>query len=478
MMSQAAQGHAPVRPRVLVVDDEPNMCRSLAILVADEGRREVDTARSGEEALLKLGDATDVLLCDLSMPGMDGIEVLRRVRAAKLDVQVIMMTAYSTVQSAVEAMRLGAHEYLIKPFTNEEVCAAVDSALMQMRPSRFARKLRAGAPSNGRLGEMVGSSEPMRRLFRVVERAAEADATVLVTGESGTGKELVARAIHTLGKRRERAFVAVNCAALTAELLESELFGHERGAFTGAHKTKIGRLEQADGGTIFLDEIGDMSPALQTKLLRALEARSFERVGGLETIHVDLRVIAATNQDLPRAIAEGRFREDLYYRLNVVEVTPPPLRERTGDLPLLCELFLAEKAAELGVPKKRLSPAAFDALAAHSFPGNVRELENLIERATVFADGDDILPADLPLPTTRRPQQAPSLDALASYIIGPDVQDGWSRLQAVTKELERQLLVRALGAWGDRPNEEIARRLGTSRRVLELRLAEFGLKKK
>jgi DNA-binding NtrC family response regulator len=477
MMSQGTtvEGRAAVRPRVLVVDDEPNMCRSLAILVADEGRREVETARSGEEALEKLGNATDVLLCDLSMPGIDGIEVLRRVRAAKLDVQVIMMTAYSTVQSAVEAMRLGAHEYLIKPFTNEEVCAAVDSALMQMRPSRFARQLRAGA--RDRLGEMVGSSEPMRKLFRVVERAAEADATVLVTGESGTGKELIARAIHTLGKRRERAFVAVNCAALSAELLESELFGHERGAFTGAHKMKIGRLEQADGGTIFLDEIGDMSPALQTKLLRALEARSFERVGGLATIHVDLRVIAATNQDLPRAIAEGRFREDLYYRLNVVQVTPPPLRERTGDLPLLCELFLAEKAAELGVPKKRLSPPAFEALAAYAFPGNVRELENLIERATVFADGDEIQPDDLPLPSRARALPASSLEALAAYIIGPDVQDGWSRLAAVTKELERQLLVRALAAWGARPNEEIARRLGTSRRVLELRLAEFGLKK-
>jgi len=471
MMSQAT--FAPTRPRVLVVDDEPNMCRSLAILVADEGRREVETARSGEEALAKLGNATDVLLCDLSMPGIDGIEVLRRVRAAKLDVQVIMMTAYSTVQSAVEAMRLGAHEYLIKPFTNEEVCAAVDSALLQMRPSRFARQLRAGAPVDGRLGEMVGSSEPMRRLFHAVTRAAEADATVLVTGESGMGKELVARAIHTLGKRRDRAFVAVNCAALTDELLESELFGHERGAFTGAHKTKIGRLEQAEGGTIFLDEVGDMSPALQTKLLRALESRSFERVGGVSTIHVDIRVVAATNQDLPRAIAEGRFREDLYYRLNVVEVTPPPLRERTGDLPLLCELFLAEKAAELGVPKKRLSPAAFEALSSNTFPGNVRELENLIERATVFAEGDEIQLGDLPLPSTARPLVAPSLEAL----IGPDLQDGWSRLAEVTKELERQLLVRALAAWGARPNEEIARRLGTSRRVLELRLAEFGLKK-
>jgi DNA-binding NtrC family response regulator len=469
-----SQVPTPVRPRVLVVDDEPNMCRSLAILVSDEGRREVDTARSGEEALAKLGDTTDVILCDLSMPGMDGIEVLRRVRAERPDVQVIMMTAYSTVQSAVEAMRLGAHEYLIKPFTNEEVCAAVESALAAMRPSRFARKLRAGAPKDDRLGEMVGSSEPMRRLFRVVQRAAESDATVLVTGESGTGKELVARAIHALSKRRERAFVAVNCAALSAELLESELFGHERGAFTGAHKTKIGRLEQADGGTIFLDEVGDMSPALQTKLLRALEERSFERVGGLDTIHVDLRVVAATNQDLPRAIAEGRFREDLYYRLNVVEVTPPPLRERAGDLPLLCELFLAEKAAELGVPKKRLSPAAFELLSTYGFPGNVRELENLIERATVFAEGDEILPADLPLPSTVRPLAQPSLEAL----IGPDVHDGWARLATVTKELERQLLQRALAVWGDRPNEEIARRLGTSRRVLELRLAEFGLKKR
>ena len=481
----------PVRPRVLVVDDEPNMCRSLSILVSDEGRREVETARSGEEALARLlgpagatrdpaaadGDAgfdhdTDVVLCDLSMPGIDGLELLRRVRAARLDVQVILMTAYSTVQSAVEAMRLGAHEYLIKPFTNEEVCAAVDSALAQQRPSRAARRLRAGTAD--RLGEMVGGSEPMRRHFRVVQRAAETDATVLVTGESGTGKELVARAIHALSKRREQPFVAVNCAALSADLLESELFGHERGAFTGAHKTKIGRLEQADGGTIFLDEVGDMSPALQTKLLRALEARSFERVGGLDTIHVDLRVVAATNQDLARAMSEGRFREDLYYRLNVVEVTPPPLRERAGDLPRLCELFLAEKAAELGLPRKRLSSEAFEALSSYPFPGNVRELENLIERATLFAEGEEILLADLPLPSTARLPPTPSLEAL----IGPGPQDGWTRLSSLTRELERQLILRALAAWGDRPNEEIARRLGTSRRVLELRLAEFGLKKR
>jgi DNA-binding NtrC family response regulator len=459
------------KPRVLVVDDEPNMCRSLAVLLSDDGRREVDTARSGEEALGKLADA-DVLLCDLSMPGMDGLEVLRRARAHKADVQVILMTAYSTVQSAVEAMRLGAHEYLIKPFTDEEVCGAVESALKQVRPSRAARRLRARAAD--RLGEMVGRSEPMQRLFRVVERAAESDATVLVTGESGTGKELVARAIHALSKRREGAFVTVSCAALPEPLLESELFGHERGAFTGAHKTRIGRFEQADGGTIFLDEVGDMAPALQTKLLRALEERSFERVGGTATIRVDLRVVAATNAELPRAIAEGRFREDLYYRLNVVEVTPPPLRERAGDLPLLCELFLVEKAAELGVPPKRLAPAALELLSGYAFPGNVRELEYLIERATVFAVGDEIQPVDLPLGGVGRAAAPPSLDAL----IGPDTRDAWTRLAAVTKELERQLVLRALALWGDRPNEEIAHRLGTSRRVLELRLAEFGLKKR
>jgi two-component system response regulator HydG len=448
------------------------MCRSLAILLGNDGQREIDSARSGEEALARdLGDV-DVLLCDLSMPGLDGLSVLRRVRELKLELQVILMTAYSTVQSAVEAMRLGAHEYLIKPFTNEEVSAAVESALKQLRPSRSARQLRARAVD--RLGEMVGRSEPMQRLFRLVTRAAESDTTVLVTGESGVGKDLVARAIHQLSRRRERPFVAVSCAALPEPLLESELFGHERGAFTGAIKTRIGRFEQAEGGTIFLDEVGDMSPEMQTKLLRVLEERRFERVGGAETIAVDLRVVAATNVDLPRAIAEGRFREDLYYRLNVVAVTPPPLRERAGDLPLLCELFLAEKAAEQGVKPKRLAAAAMALLAAYAFPGNVRELENLIARALVFAEGDEIQPADLPLPTATRALPPPSLDAL----IGPDTNDGWTRLMAVTKELERQLLVRALSLWGDRPNEEIARRLGTSRRVLELRLAEFGLKKR
>jgi DNA-binding NtrC family response regulator len=454
--------------KLLIVDDEPNMCRSLAILLGGD-QREVVTARSGEEALDKLDDETDLVLCDLSMPGIDGLEVLRRTRARVPEARVILMTAYSTVQSAIEAMRLGAFEYLLKPFADEEVTAAVDAALRQRRPSRRALTLRARSPH--RLCDLVGRSEPMQRLFRVVERAAESDSTVLVTGESGTGKELIARAIHQLGRRRERPFVAVSCATLSEQLLESELFGHERGAFTGAHKTKIGRLEQADGGTVFLDEVGEMSPAVQTKLLRALQERSFERVGGLSTIEVDLRVIAATNRDLEARITEGKFREDLFYRLNVVRVEAPALRDRAGDVELLAQLFVEEKAAELGQPPRALAPDALAALAAYGFPGNVRELENLIERALVFAEGPTLRREDLPLEASPRPQ---SLDALAS---GP-LQNGWSRLQAVVKDLERALLERAVAEHGHLPNEEIARLLGTSRRVLEARLQEFGIKKR
>jgi len=465
-----AEGRMSVlRPRVLIVDDEPNMVRSLSILLGEDDR-EIVTARSGEEALELLDDDVQVVLCDLSMPGMDGLEVQRRVRARAPEAKFILMTAYSTVQSAVEAMRGGAFEYLVKPFTDEEITAAVDAARAHARPSRRALELR-GRESD-RLCDLVGRSEPMQRMFRVIARAAETDSTVLVTGESGTGKELIARAIHTLSPRRDRPFVAVNCAALTEQLLETELFGHERGAFTGAHKTKIGRLEQADGGTVFLDEVGELSPAVQTKLLRALQERCFERVGGLHTIRVDLRVVAATNRDLPARIAEGRFREDLFYRLNVVTIEAPPLRERAGDVKLLAELFVKEKSAELRVAERKLDPEALAALEAYDFPGNVRELENLIERAIVLSEREELGVADLPLPSSTRPP--PSLDAL----VGGALENAWPRLSEVVKSLERQLLVKAIAAFGELPNEEIARRLGTSRRILELRLHEHGIKKR
>ena len=466
--------------RILVVDDEPNMRRTLEIVLGDPGRREIVTAGGGTAALALCDETIDLVIADLTMPDMDGLELLRRIRARADDVQFILMTAYSTVQSAVEAMRLGAFEYLIKPFADEELIAAVDRALERARPARRARRWRhSGAPAlvtaaEGvtRLGEMVARSEGMRRLFTRVERAAESDATVLVRGESGTGKELVARAVHQLSRRRSGPFVAVNCAALTESLLESELFGHERGAFTGAVKTRVGRLEQAHGGTVFLDELGEMSAALQTKLLRALEERELVRVGGNETIRVDLRVVAATNRNLEQAIVDGLFREDLYYRLNVVPLEVPPLRERRDDIELLATLFRDEKCAELGVTPKHIAPETIEVLLGYDFPGNVRELENLIERAVVLCDGDTIFPEDVPV--ERRTLPRPRIEAL----VGGSLKDAWVALQSVVKDLERQLVERAAATYPDRPNEEIARLLGTSRRVLELRLQEFKVDKR
>jgi DNA-binding NtrC family response regulator len=462
------------RSRVLVVDDEPNMCRSLAIVLSEEGRYEVDTATSGAAALPKL-ERVDLVLTDLSMPGMDGLELLRRTKEASPETPVVLMTAYSTVQSAVEAMKGGAFEYLIKPFANEELLSVVESALKLRRLTRENRRLRQQIAEGARFGDLLGKSEAMRRTFHVIERAADTDATVLIRGESGTGKELVARAIHFQGHRKDGPFVALNCAALTEALLESELFGHEKGAFTGAIRTKIGRLEQAQAGTLFLDEIGEMPQQLQTKLLRALQERSFERVGGTETLRVDIRVIAATNRDLEKAVADGSFREDLYYRLNVILVDMPPLRERMEDVPLLTEYFLGSKAEDLGVRGKTLSEAAQQALLEYDYPGNVRELENIIERAIVLADGDTITPQDLPI---RRKGPFPFQYPEVSDLVGPELKNAWALLQTVTKDLERQLLLRALDAHGDKPNEEIAQLLGTSRRVFELRLSEHGLRKR
>jgi two-component system NtrC family response regulator len=382
---------------------------------------------------------------------------------------VVLMTAYSTVESAVEAMKAGAFEYLIKPFSNDEVQLVVASALRMRRLEHENRELRQRLRDQAMAG-LVGESEPMRRVRRLIARAAESDATVLVTGESGTGKELIARAIHDAGHRKDGPFVAVNCAALAENLLESELFGHERGAFTGAVKKRAGTLEQADGGTLFLDEVGDMSPALQTKLLRVLETRTFQRVGGNEGIEVDVRFIAATNRDLGRMVADGAFREDLYYRLNVVAVETPPLRQRRDDIPLLIDHILA--ARNSGRAAWRLADDARAALCAYDFPGNVRELENLLERALVLAEGPQIGLSDLPLPRAG-PRTRPSIDDVV-----PGLENGWAELQAHVKELERQLLERATETWRDRSNEEIARLLGTSRRVLELRLQEHGLRKK
>jgi two-component system NtrC family response regulator len=477
------------RPRILVVDDEVNMCRTLEILLGEDGRYLVDTASSGSQALERLekGDI-QLLVTDLTMPGMDGLELLKRARQLATAPQVVLMTAYSTVQSAIEAMKAGALEYLIKPFSGEELLAIVDSAFRGGEGAfRSGALADARSPTTGARGEphrptpprgeapayggMIGRSEALKRVLRLIDRAAESDATVLITGESGTGKELVARAIHQHSRRAADPFVAVNCAALTPSLLESELFGHEKGAFTGAFRTKLGRLEQANGGTLFLDEVGEMSPELQTKLLRVLQERTFERVGGLDSVKVNLRFVAATNRDLPQAITEGRFREDLYYRLNVIPIEMPPLRERLEDVPLLVDHFLATLTRGTGPARAiELAPDALEALVHHTFPGNIRELGNLLERALVLCEGDVISALDLPL--LRRDRPRPSLDAFVSSL-----KNGWAELQQVVKELERQLVERSLDVYGERPNEEIARILGTSRRIFELRLQEFGLRK-
>jgi DNA-binding NtrC family response regulator len=460
----------PYRPRILIVDDEPNMCRSLKIMLSEENRYEINTCTDAKRALGLLEPGLDLCITDLSMPGADGLELLRRAKEVSEDLQVVIMTAYSTVESAVEAMKLGALEYLIKPFSNDEMLLTVEKALKINELKRENRALKARLDGAEGMGELVGQSEPMRQVFFMIERAAESDATVLVSGESGTGKELVARGIHFGGVRREGPFVAVNCAALTDTLLESELFGHERGAFTGAIRTKVGRLEQANKGTVFLDEVGDMSPALQTKLLRALEERAFQRVGGTETIYVDVRFIAASNRDLEQGIAEGRFREDLYYRLNVIRIQMPPLRARMGDLPLLCNHFLRELAEAKGRAPRQLAPPALEALMQHSFPGNVRELQNMIERAYIMSDGDMLQLSDLPLPPRR--DVRPRLDACVTSL-----ENGWMQLQEVVKDLERQLIERAISVHSEMPNADIARLLGTSRRVLELRLQEYGISK-
>jgi DNA-binding NtrC family response regulator len=458
-----------MKPKILIVDDEPNMVRSLQITLEEEDRCRVVTATTGEEATALLDPDLDLVITDLTMPDMDGMEVLRRTKERAPDAQVVIMTAYSTVRSAIDAIRAGAYEYLLKPFDNEAFLMVVENALKVNALTRENRALQERLERMVKLDRLIGQSEPMQRIYFLVTRAAEADTTVLITGESGTGKELIARAIHMEGTRRKGPFVAINCTALGENLLESELFGHERGAFTGAIKTKIGKFQQAHGGTLFLDEVGDMSAALQSKLLRVLQDKTFERVGGNEPIQVDVRIIAATNKSLEKAIAEGRFREDLYYRLNVISIHSPPLRERREDIPILLDHYLAEKGKELN-RTCTFSPEARTLLCAYDYPGNVRELVNIVERAMVLARRDIIEPGDLPI------QPAPGGRLNIDTLIA-DLENSWEKLQHIHKELERQLLERAVREHAELSNEEIAVLLGTSRRILELRLQEFGIQK-
>jgi two-component system NtrC family response regulator len=383
---------------ILVVDDEKNYLTILSAVLEDEGF-EVLTAPGGFEALeVHKSSDLDLILTDMKMPKMDGIGLLENIKESDPDLPVIMMTAYGTVDKAVEAMQKGAYTYVLKPFDNERLIIYVKKAISMYQVVKENRRLRNAVESQYRFGNLIGKSKKMRDIFDTIQKVAPSGATVLIEGESGTGKELVARSIHFNGPRREKPFVAVNCSALAENLLESELFGHEKGAFTGAVASKKGRFELADGGTLFLDEIGELSPNLQVKLLRVLQEKLFERVGGVRTISVDIRIIAATNKDLQQEMQDGRFREDLYYRLNVVHIVLPPLKERQEDIRLLVNHFIKKYASERqsAAPVAGVDQEVDRLFFDYNWPGNIRELENVIERVMILCPGDIIRVSDLP----------------------------------------------------------------------------------
>ena len=386
---------SPTPARVLIADDEDGLRWVLEKGLRQAGY-EVTAVRDGDEALRAFSDAPfDLVFLDIRMPGTDGLTVLAKLRALAGDAHVIVMTAHGTMETAIQAMQRGAYDYLAKPFDLDEVLLLAERALAAGRLTQEVARLKTGLQEVWEFGALIGRHPRMQEVYKTIGRIAASDVTVLLRGESGTGKELVARAIHHYSRRAGRPFVAVSSAAIPGTLLESELFGHERGAFTDAKERKLGKLELAHGGTLFLDEIGDMPPELQTKLLRALQERTIERVGGQESLRIDVRVLAATNRDLETMMREGRFREDLFYRLNVVTVTLPPLRERRRDVPLLVEHLLAKYAMELG--ERGVAPEALDRLVGHDWPGNVRELENVVQRAMVMATSGVILPEHLPI---------------------------------------------------------------------------------
>ncbi len=445
---------------ILLVDDKPNNLEVLSALLRQEGY-EVRTARSGGEALADARAVPpDVIITDLRMPRMDGLEFFQAVRSLDADIPTIFITAFGTVESAVAAMKLGAYDYLSKPLDHEKLKLIVRRALEQRRMARENRDLRAALQTQQAFDRIVGASPSMQRLLALVRTIAPATASVLLQGESGTGKELVARAIHEASPRREHRLAVVNCSALSESLLESELFGHERGAFTGALTRKRGWFEAADGGTLFLDEIGEVSPHLQVKLLRVLQEREFERVGGTEPIRVDFRLIAATNRDLKAEVAAGRFREDLYYRLSVIDLKIPPLRERREDIPPLVSHCLQKCSRREGKQVSSVSPEAMERLVQYPWPGNVRQLENAIERAVVVASGDRLTLEMLP-------------DEIQDW--SPEGRGPQRPLEEFTlEEMERFLIEKTLERTGGNKSQA-ARLLNVHRRSIYNRLKKYGL---
>ncbi len=444
--------------RVLVVDDEKNIREGLGKALELDGHRATLTA-DGEEALRAVaGDEIDLIISDLRMPVLSGEDLLKRVVSAYPAVPVIILTGHGTIESAVQAMRDGAYDFLTKPVNLDRLGLLVKRALSRRQLVLQNRDLREQLDQRAISSQIVAASSPMKQVFEVVQQVAPTRASVLITGESGVGKEVVADTIHNLSPRKEGPFVKVHCAALSESLLESELFGHERGAFTGAVARKRGRFELADSGTIYLDEIGEISQSVQIKLLRVLQERTFERVGGEQTISSDVRVVAATNRDLKVAIEQGDFREDLYYRLNVVNIHVPPLRERASDVSLLAAAFLREYAAENQKQIEGFEPTALNALHRYSWPGNVRELRNSIESAVVMSKGATIAPADLP-PTVREAEDQP----LIRMAIGSSLAQGEREMIRVTLQSQNGNKTRT------------AEVLGIGRKTLHRKLKEYAL---
>ncbi len=458
--------------RVLVIDDNETIREGVAT-VAERAGFKVTRAASGEEGLAQLAQGEhELVVTDLKMSGIDGVEVLRRVNRDHPDTTVLIMTAFGTVENAVEAMQLGAFDYVQKPFSPGDLRARLERAVEWRRLRRAhdhlleSRRLLWDRPSDsGDFMGMVGISSAANRVFRLIEKVAASDTHVHIHGESGTGKELVATALHELSGRSGGPLVSVSCAALPETLLESELFGHEKGAFTGAAKRKLGRFELADSGTLFLDEIGELSPAMQVKLLRVLQEREIDRVGGTHPVKIDVRVVSATNRDLKREVEEGRFREDLYYRLHVVPIRLPPLRERTDDIGPLARHFIDKLRVRTNSSVRRISPEAEQRLRGYTFPGNIRELENIIEQAMVFAEGEDLVPDDLPPQVTGH--TAPDRPSIP-------IPSGDVELNDFLESAERQMILAAYESSGG-VKTETARRLGIKTSALYYKLEKYGI---
>jgi two-component system NtrC family response regulator len=448
------------KPSILLIDDDDSLRRVMEFSLTEAGFR-VRAAASGEEGLALLEkEPFDAAITDITMPGMNGMQVLEKLRLRDAALPVIMITAYGTIESAVSAMKQGAFDYITKPFNRDELRMTLDKALRMRRLERENAALRAEVTDRYRFEHIVGGSASLKHVLDLAGRAAGSDATVLITGESGTGKELLAKGLHFNSKRAEGPFTAVNCAAIPENLIESELFGHVKGAFTGAVRDKEGRFEQADGGTLFLDEIGELRIDLQAKILRALQERQVDRVGGGKPVPVDVRVVAATNRDVERAVRDGALREDLYYRLSVITLHMPPLRERRDDIPLLVNHFLKKfnKEAEVGI-----DAGALAALKAFGWPGNVRELENVIERASVLRRGSVITLEDLP---EKLAKEKPGIESIILNLPEEGI---------ALEDLEKSLISKALEKHNNNQTRA-AEYLGITRPTLIYRMEKYGLK--